>query len=103
MKLRQGNTYVVPFELKYHGNTLTNEEISKIEFTLGNLVKMYPEDIKYEDGKFVLELSQEDTFSLNGNEKFQVRTLFPDGSVKCTEQYTGQILYSLSKAVLKNE
>lgn len=100
MKLMQGNTYRLPIKLKMCGEDLSPRNVSRIEFTFGKVVKHYPEDVSYDDGKFVVSLTQEDTFSLGGVTQYQTRVLFPDGSVKSTKVMRGNVSIAISKVVL---
>jgi hypothetical protein len=55
---------------------------------------------RYDDGAFWLPLSQKDTFALSGWLRYQVRVLFPDGSVKASAICGGIVSDSISKEVL---
>ena len=101
MNLMQGNTYRLPIKLKMSGQELTPDNVSRIEFTFGKVVKHYPEEVVYEDGRFILPLSQEDTFALGGQIKYQTRVLFVDGSVKASAVCSGTVSVSISKEVLE--
>lgn len=100
MNLMQGNTYRLPIKLKIRGAYLTPDDVSRIEFTLGKVVKYYPEEVFYEDGRFILPLSQEDTFALGGVTQYQARVLFNGGSVKSTKVMRGNVSIAISKEVL---
>lgn len=82
------------------GQVLTPDNVSRIEFTFGKIVKHYPEEVVYEDDRFILPLSQEDTFKLGGLMKYQARIQFKDGSVKGTPVCKGMVYISVSKEVL---
>lgn len=100
MKLMQGNTYSLPIRLKMGGNFITPEDVSRVEFTFGKIVKYYPEDVTYADGKFLVPLTQDDTFSLAGRIKYQTRVLFEDGRLKSSPVCEGDVSISISKVVL---
>lgn len=100
MNLMQGNTYRLPIKLKMCGRYLSADEVLRVEFTLGKVVKHYPEEVTYEDGRFILPLSQEDTFALGGLTKYQVRVLFADGSVKSSKVLKDNVSIAISKEVL---
>lgn len=102
MNLMQGNTYRLPIKLKMSGQFLTPDNVSRIEFTFGKVVKHYPEEVVFEDGRFVLPLSQEDTFSLGGVTQYQARVLFSDReTVKSTKVMRGNVSIAISKVVLE--
>ena len=100
MVLMQGNTYRLPIRIKMNGEYLTGDDVSRVEFAVGQLLKCYPETVRYENGAFVLPLSQEDTFALSGWLRYQIRVLFPDGSVKASRVNGGIVADSISKEVL---
>ncbi len=100
MNLMQGDTYVFPVAVNICGVPVTDKDVKRIEFIFGRVVKHYPEDVSYKDGKFLISLSQEDTFSLAGKVKYQTRVLFADGRVKSSPVCEGNVLISLSKQVL---
>lgn len=102
MIIMQGNTYRLPVHIKMKGEHLTDENVKLVEFSFGkNIVKNYPKDVTFEEDAFVLPLTQEETFSLSsGSVSYQIRVLFPDGSVKASPVISGMVAGSISKAVL---
>lgn len=100
MVLMQGNTYRLPIRIKMDGAYLTADDVVRVEFAIGNLLMCYPETVRYDDGAFWLPLSQKDTFALSGWLRYQVRVLFPDGSVKASAICGGIVSDSISKEVL---
>lgn len=101
MILYQGNTYRIPLRLTVKGTPITDTKVKKVEFAIGEVIKTYPDQITYENDKFFVFLSQEDTFSLEGQENCQIRVMFIDGTVKCADVETAIIKRSVSKEVLK--
>lgn len=101
MFLYQGNTYKLPVKLTINGETVTNKDVKKVEFSLGKVVKTYPENVEFKDEAFEVYLSQEETFSLEGIPACQVRVLFNDDSVKCTAINRISIMECISKVVLE--
>jgi hypothetical protein len=85
-----------------NGEHLTDENVQLVEFSFGKkIVKIYPEEVAFEEDAFVLHLTQEETFSLSsGSVSYQIRVLFPDGSVKASPVISGMVAGSISKAVL---
>jgi hypothetical protein len=98
----QGNTYNLPIRLKLKGVPLRSEDVKRVEFAFGKIIKMYPEDVEFTDDAFVVPFTQEETFSFNPdkNLKYQARVVFPDGRVKSTPPYPIKINESVSKEVL---
>lgn len=105
MLLAQGNTYQLPIKIKVDNEQLTpeNAKVVEVAFECGGsqLIKNYPGEIVFEDGVFVLPLSQEDTFALRGRCSYQVRVLLFDGNVINTDKINGNVSESISKVVLK--
>jgi hypothetical protein len=102
MIIYQGNTYTWPVLLKINQKSVTNRDVKKVEFTFGKVVKMYPKDVEFSDGNFIVSLTQEDTFSFDaGLFVYHARVLFNDGSVKMTEPTKFKVVKSESKEVLK--
>lgn len=105
MLLAQGNTYRLPINIKIDNEQLTPENAKAVEvaFDCGGskIIKNFPDEIVFEDGAFVLPLSQEDTFALNGRCRYQIRVLLFDGNVVGTDIMNGNVSESISKVVLK--
>lgn len=73
IQIRQGNTLLTPIAF------------DSIQFTLGTLVKYYPEEITWDSGKqaFVFPLTQAQTFAMRGGADLQVRAkLSSDNKVR---------------------
>ena len=105
MLLAQGNTYQLPVRLRIDGELITPENAEVVEFAFDangvHVVKNYPESVTFEGDRFILPLSQEDTFALQGKLRYQIRVLFKDGNVKSSDIITGAVKDSISKVVLK--
>lgn len=104
MLLMQGNTYNLPITLKLDKEALNSENVKVVEVTFdtgGHIVrKTYPDEMTFENGVFVMPLSQSDTLALQGKCRYQVRVLFHDGSVKSSEIEFGTVKNCISKVVL---
>lgn len=114
MIFQEGNTYLLEIPLTVDGDDIDINEISLVEFTFGNIRKIYGSyeedgeiingDVTYdnEQKQFLIPLSQEETFALNENTlvDYQARIKFVDGSVNGTEIQTGFLQKSISKKVL---
>lgn len=82
MKILQGDSFYIPFEITVDGvEQVTEDDIEKVEIAVGDLVKYYPEEISFMDGRFLFHLSQEETFSMSeGPLEVQVRVKFATGN-----------------------
>lgn len=105
MLLMQGNTYQLPVSVKLDGERVTDENAAVVEFAFdtdsGQILKEYPKTVTFKDGNFVVPLTQEDTFALQGRCKYQVRVLFNDGNVKGSDIMLGTVKDCISRVVLK--
>jgi hypothetical protein len=101
MILYQGNTYKLPVKLTMSEKAVTKQDVKNVEFSLGKVIKNYPENVTFEDDAFVVYLSQDETLKLEGVPACQVRVLFNDGSVKCTDVVRISVRESISKVVLE--
>lgn len=106
MIFQEGNTYILEIPLTLDGDDININDISKVEFMFNDIRKTYgeDEDVTYDTNEkcFKVPLSQEETFSLQGNKsiQYQARVKFTDDSVMGTCIYSGYIQESLSKEVL---
>ena len=100
MDLIQGSTYILDLDLTENGQPLNIDEIEKVQVILGTIEKSYPENITYEGNKFIISLSQEDTFALQGTIKQQVRVKYKDGQVKSTLPTSAYVYDSITEKVL---
>lgn len=67
-----------------NGKEIPIAQIDKVEFMVGSVRKVYPEDAVYDDEKhcFTMRLSQQDTYSLTeGRQIAQIRVKMADGTV----------------------
>ncbi len=92
IKLKQGDRFALPVKIAVNGGALPVEEVEAVEFRLGEVRKVYPEDVTYdaETGCFQMPLLQEDTFSLPADDavQFDVRVKFRGGAVIGTQKVT---------------
>lgn len=101
--MMQGDSYKLRVEILSPDNTvLTPDDLKDVEVTIGSLRKTYSaREVKYEDGEWLVPLTQEETFKLPAARvKAQVRVKWPDGNVEGAS--LGQVSNheSLSKEVL---
>lgn len=104
--IMQGDSYPIEFAFydEETGKKITNSEVSKIEFILGNTRKVYPEIGKWDEENevFLIPFSQEDTFKLReGGTRIQARISFQgeDSVVGCKGPRT-IVEDSMSKEIL---
>ena len=92
IKIKQGDEYVIPVEIKINGEKVPIEDVEAVEFRTGDVRKVYPDDVGYdgETGCFQMKLTQEDTFSLPADDavQFDVRVKFRGGTVIGTQKVT---------------
>ena len=91
-KLKQGDAFVLPVKIRVNGADVPVEDVERAEFTVGEVRKTYPEEASFdeENGRFLVPLTQEDTFSLPEDEglRFDVRVKFRGGAVIGTQKVT---------------
>lgn len=108
MIIGEGNTYNLEIPLTKDGEAIDINEVSIVEFMFDDIRKYYGTidglegTVTYDGEKFIVPLSQQDTFQLNGEDtiKYQARVKFTDDQVQSTKIYTGYITDSISKEVL---
>lgn len=79
MTIMQGDAYYLPFKILVDQTEVTPAAVETIEFSIGNLLKYYPGEVEYNDGKFQLYLSQQETFKMSPKTSLKVivRIKFP--------------------------
>jgi len=105
MPILQGNTYELPIQIKdSEGNFVTPEMIKKASFTFGKIEKNYGElDNVYYDyyqNAWILPLTENETFILKDEVKWQVRFLFIDETIDGTLPKTEYVYSSINKKIL---
>lgn len=96
----QGDAYSIEVEITNDGQTLSPPTVSLVEIALLNLVKTYPGDVTFSDGKFHFPLTQTETFGLPTVCPMQVRVKFQSGDVIGSEMQKIDVKRALSKAVI---
>ena len=105
--IKQGDTYRLPVYITIDEEHLTDENARKVEFAFETrdqtILKYYPNEVVFEDGCFVVPLTQEDTFALRkGVFRYKIRTLLMNGEeVRSTDIMSGSVEESISREVLK--
>ncbi len=92
IKIKRGDELALPVKITMGGEPLSVDDAELVEFRLGEIRKLWPEDAEYdaESGEFRVRLSQEDTFSLPADDAAQldVRVKFRGGAVIGTRKVT---------------
>ena len=96
----QGDAYSIEVEITNEGQTLSPPAVSLVEIALLNLVKTYPGDVTFSDGKFHFPLTQTETFGLPTVCPMQVRVKVPSGDVIGSEMQQIDVKRALSRAVI---
>lgn len=85
INLKQGDEFALPVKITVNGEALPVSEVERVEFTLGGVRKLWPEDAEFDDesGEFRVRFAQEDTFTLPEDDgvQFDVRVKFHGGAV----------------------
>lgn len=77
----QGDAYEIALNVKNRGQPLDIATVERLEVTLLDLRRTYPETVRYEGGRFLLPLTQEDTLHLPPLCPMQIRVKLTGGSV----------------------
>ena len=96
----QGDAYSIDVEISNNGILLTADDVSLVEVTLLNLIKTYPGEVTFSDGKFHFPVTQTETFCLPTLCPMQVRVKFPGGDVIGSEMQRIDVKHALSRAVI---
>ena len=99
-QISQGDQYHISMAIKFNGETVDISKIEKVEITLHNKTKLYPEEITYSDGVFLYPVAQEETFSLPRIVEAQVRVKFKNADVFTSPTEQIDVIRSLSKEIL---
>ena len=90
MKIKQGDAYSVPIQVKLNGEPLVMENVETVEFYIGGYRKLYPSEVTYDtsDGYFYIPVTQEETFSWTANSPVMLdaRVKFIGGNVQGIEK-----------------
>lgn len=102
MEIMQGDAYRIPLHVMLSGESVAPDNIVKLEATIGGISKLFPDDITYDEerDRYMMPLTQEDTFTLKGTAKFQTRVQIVGGDVIGKKLEDVTIIPSISKRVL---
>ena len=86
--IMQGDELYIPFIIKHNNEYLKIEEVERIQFSVGELIKYYnrtnPEEVTYDEEthQFRFPITQEESFEFSGSLKCQVRIKFTSGDIR---------------------
>ena len=87
--------------LRVDGKPINISDVELVEFSFGELIKIYPsEEVVYDNERFYVRLTQEETKEFEDSLPVQVRVKFSNGDVPLSRKKVVPINESLSKAVL---
>lgn len=67
MEIRQGDAFTLAVTLTDEtGTALTPDDVSKVEISIGNVTKQYPDEVTYDDGAFLMPITETDSHSMRG-------------------------------------
>ena len=101
--MMQGDSYGLKIViLKRDGTSLTEDDVSDVEITIGPLSKKLSEGmIAHENGVWIFPLIQEETFKFPASRvKAQARIVWPSGDVEGVRLGDIRVDESLSREVL---
>lgn len=99
----QGSTYNLPITIKDpNGVVIVESMVKEAVFTIGDIKKTYGENgtVTFNNGKWIVPLTEQETFSMKGNIKWQARFLFTDGSIKGVKPKYDNVDESIDKTIL---
>lgn len=100
--MNKGDTITIILDYNLDGNPLQKDAYDEIEFTIGEQVYTLSNGKitwNEEEGKYLIDLSQEETFNLPNIVKYQVRIKY-SGDVTSSDVETLRIGNTISKVVL---
>lgn len=101
VSMTQGDKYAVPFMLQALDGTLITPDIVKtVVLNLGSLSRQYPGNVTYENGKWMMPLTQKQTFAMRGYVEPQARVEFSDGSIFGGSGESIDVAKSLSRGII---
>lgn len=105
IKIKQGDAYKLPLELKFNGELLAISDIETVEVYIGpDIRKTYPGDIDYDAGsqKFYVPFTQDETFSLEANSgvSVDIRVKFSGGDVIGIQRMITLAVYDATSEVV---
>ena len=105
-RMAQGDQRYIPFGIQQQGTPISNDSIIAIEFTVGNLIKIFPGEVIYNEqsNTYNFPVMQEETFQFKNVVDYQVRIKYngDDDFTNVIGSNIGKIdvLKSLSKNII---
>lgn len=99
-QISQGDQYSIAVAIRFNDEPVDIDKIEKVEITLHNRSKCYPEEVTFSDGVFLYPITQEETFSLPRIVEAQVRVKFENGNIFTSPTEQIDVIRSLSKEIL---
>ena len=109
MEIKQGDSYDIHITLTdSDGTCITDEMVTAVEVALGDVIKTYPdggvgyvsEEPTITGGYWTFPITQEESMSLSGIKRFDVRVKFLNGEVVGAKIDTVNVNASVSTEVL---
>lgn len=101
ISVMQGDSYSLPFVLRMLDGTLITEDLVEIVvLNLGGMSRQYPGDVEYQNGKWMLPVTQEQSFAFKGSVEPQARVQFKGGNIFGGIGRSIRILNSQSRGIL---
>lgn len=83
LTIKQGDAYKLPIKVNLNGAAVDINAVEKVEFVLGGITKLYPNEVEYVNGEFLYPLTQENSFSFEeGSVDLDIRVKFVGGNVQ---------------------
>ncbi len=105
MAFLQGNTYQLPIQVKSdNGTIITPNDVNKVQFIFGDLEKFYGDGgvvtFDNEINCFIIPLTEEETFAMSGNIRWQVRVLYITNQIDGTKPKIENVYESITTTEL---
>ena len=105
MAFLQGSTYELPIQIKDPtGKIITPEDVTKVQFVFDSIEKFYSEDgdvtFDSETQSFIVPLTEDETFAMNGSIKWQIRVLYVSGAIDGSKAKIENVYQSITRTKL---
>ena len=105
--MKKGNQFFLELEITNEDDTsLDIRIISKVQFNIGDLTKTYggeSTEVSYNEGKFRIWLTEEETFKFENRTRIEARVLFTDNTILGTFIEQGYFYENLKEVMLSVE
>ena len=92
IKIKQGDAYRIPVSVSVGDKLLSIDDVSAVEFMLGNVRKLYPGEVEFDaaTNMFNIPLTQSESFAFPiGGLSLDIRVKFVGGEVQGLERPIG--------------